>query len=243
MELSASGEHHASAVWLGPCHMVLLGENPFPTGQTLWQSFHASLPALRCPPSLVAARVTSFVYRLPNDALHTARVTASVRLWTRSTHKAPCGETAFAAPFSCQKWGRFYPTCSVWARVNLACWEPRGRLTAAKKFLLFCTTPRISREADCELLFVAVGQFSGRSSLHGALSLIALSLPWWERRLEVLGVLVPQCHFPVSSCGWSSEWLRGLVRVPWIIRAAQQPCFPQSLEAHPCHAPHSSSTS
>ena len=29
---------------------------------------------------------------------------------------------------------------------------PRG-------FLLFCTTPRISREADCELLFVAVGQF------------------------------------------------------------------------------------
>ena len=42
---------------------------------------------------------------------------------------------------------------------HVACWEPRGRLTAAKRFLLFCTTPRISREADCELLFVAVGQF------------------------------------------------------------------------------------
>ena len=72
--------------------------------------------------------------------------------------------------------------------------------------MLCCTTPGISRKADCELLFVAVGQFSGRSSLHGALnaqclilSLIALSLPWWERRLEVLGALVPQVSVGVAK--------------------------------------------
>ena len=91
--------------------------------------------------------------------------------------------------------------------------------------------------------FRDVAPFTG-PSVPGPL-LIALSLPWWERRLEVLGALVPQCHFPVSSCGWSSEWLQGLVRVLWIIRAvvpsAQQLCFLQSLEVHPCHAPHSSS--
>ena len=35
----------------------------------------------------------------------------------------------------------------------------KDQLTAAKRLLLCCTTPGISREADCELLFLAVGQF------------------------------------------------------------------------------------
>ena len=35
----------------------------------------------------------------------------------------------------------------------------KDQLTAAKRLLLCCTTLEISREADCELLFLAVGQF------------------------------------------------------------------------------------
>ena len=35
----------------------------------------------------------------------------------------------------------------------------KDQLTAAKRLLLCCTTPGISREADSELLFLAVGQF------------------------------------------------------------------------------------
>ena len=65
------------------------------------------------------------------------------------------------------------------------------RVLSAKSLLFWCT--------------LAVGQFRDvapftEPSVPGPL-LIALSLPWWERRLEVLGALVPQYHFPVSSCG------------------------------------------
>ena len=35
----------------------------------------------------------------------------------------------------------------------------KDQLTAAKRLLLCCTTPGISPKADCELLFLAVGQF------------------------------------------------------------------------------------
>ena len=46
----------------------------------------------------------------------------------------------------------------------------KDQLTAAKRLLLCCTTSRISREADCELLFLAVGQFRSLIAMVGASS-------------------------------------------------------------------------
>ena len=81
----------------------------------------------------------------------------------------------------------------------------KDQLTAAKRLLLCCATPGISREADCELLFLAVGQFRDVALFTEPqpqcliLSLIALSLPWWELWLEVLGALVPQVSVGVAK--------------------------------------------
>ena len=79
----------------------------------------------------------------------------------------------------------------------------KDQLTAAERLLLCCTTPEISREADCELLFLAVGEFRDVSLFRAPAlmsdPLFALSLPWWELWLEVLGALVPQVSVGVAK--------------------------------------------
>ena len=93
----------------------------------------------------------------------------------------------------------------------------KDQLTAAKRLLLHCTTPGISRKADSELL--AVGQFRD-VALFTAPAL--MPDPLFDRPLiATVGTLVGSswcacapswswsgeaaCHFPVSSCGWSKE--------------------------------------
>ena len=64
----------------------------------------------------------------------------------------------------------------------------KDQLTAAKRLLLCCTNLGISRKADCELLFLAVGQFRD-VALHRALALMPDPL-FHSPLISMVGALV-----------------------------------------------------
>ena len=182
---------------------------------------------------------------------------------------------------------------SMWLARSCNATKLKVSRTSSQLLRSFCccwATPRISREADCELLFVAVGQFRdvalftelsmsdpffdrpsdcrAWSAFSEIIQTVVLSVQqlYFLQSLEVPAMLHILAHskqanfylgrgsacsanvscevlftwleFKVDCGAWSA--FSGIIRA--VVPSAQQLYFPQSLEVHPCHAPHSSST-